>query len=98
MKLETQITPQGVLTTVKELKKGLINYAHRRACFSLTFRRKTYWHITVYQSAFKPLTKIHLQQQNDYPNHLSQHHLLHYQLLQWGLERKIKCHQLDIHN
>lgn len=42
MKLGTQITPQEVLTTVKEIKKGLINYAYWRACFSLTSRRKTY--------------------------------------------------------
>lgn len=42
MKLKTQITPQELLTTVKEIKKGLINYAHQRAYFSLTFRRQTY--------------------------------------------------------
>lgn len=38
-------------------------------------------YIIIYQSAFKQrLTKINLQQQNYYPDNLSQYHLLHYQL------------------
>lgn len=53
----------------------------RELVFHLHLEERYTEYIIIYLSAFKPLTKINLQQQNEYPNNLSQYHQLHNWLL-----------------